>query len=167
MNRVTPQIESFALRLITHETKGSKTTETIAEASFRVFEKLQQKLALLMGNGGYRALLSRALALANAEISWLNMLRVNADGSLDEADELGAQIAPNQMVEGYSALLAQLLGLMVAFIGEKITLGLLSEVWPKFKISKSELESQYAFQNSQDVIIARSAEKKREKISQI
>ena len=37
-------------------------------AVFLVCEKLRPHLAMLMGNAGFRALLSRALALAKAEV---------------------------------------------------------------------------------------------------
>ncbi len=148
MSRITPQIKHFALRLMTHETKGTTSHETITTESFRVFEKLQPQLAVLMGNGGFRALLTRALALAKADVSWLNMVRVTTDGTLDASGGFGTQVTPEQLIEGYSVLLGQLLGLMVTLVGEKITLGLLREVWPKIKISDSEFENQGAHENS-------------------
>ena len=84
-----------------------------------------------MGNGGFRALLSRALALANAEVPWLRAVQVKADGSLEGLEELHAQLDPDEFFEGRVVLLAQLLGLLVAFIGENLTLRLVREVWPK------------------------------------
>ena len=45
--------------------------------------------------------------------------------------ELHAQLYPDEWFEGRVVLLAQLLGLMVAFIGENLTLRLVREVWPK------------------------------------
>jgi len=84
-----------------------------------------------MGKAGFRALLSRALALANAEVPSLRAVRVNADGSLEGFEELYAQLPPEEFFEGRVVLLAQLLGLLVAFIGENLTLRLVREVWPK------------------------------------
>ncbi len=138
---------SFSLRLMTHETKINKSAEIITEESFRVIEKLQPQLALLMGNGGFRALLTRALALAKADVQWLSMVRVNADGTLEATGGFGTQVTPEQLIEGYSVLFAHLLGLMVTLVGEKITLGLLREVWPKIKINDSELANQSAHEN--------------------
>jgi hypothetical protein len=37
-----------------------------------------------LGDGGYRALLARALALASAEVSWLGAVRVKTDGSFEK-----------------------------------------------------------------------------------
>ena len=40
-------------------------------------------------------------------------------------------VDPEELSEGEVVLLAQLLGLLVAFIGEKLTLRLVREVWPQ------------------------------------
>jgi hypothetical protein len=72
-----------------------------------------------MGNTGFHALLSRALALANAEVPWLRAVHVKADGSLEGLDEPGKRKwTRKEIAEGALFLLAQLLGLLVAFIGE-------------------------------------------------
>jgi hypothetical protein len=122
----------FAERLIAYERRDNKSSETKTPAAFLVGEKLRPHLAPLMGNVGFRALLSRALALANAEVPWLRAVHVKAaDGSFQGLDELGAQVDPDEIFEGRVVLLAQLLGLLVAFIGEDLTLRLVREVWPK------------------------------------
>ena len=135
MSRATPKMRDFAERLIGHETRKNKSSETKTPAACRVAEKLRPHLATLMGNVGFRALLSRALALANAEVPWLRAVHVRADGSLEGLDELGAQVDPDEIFEGCVALLAQLLGLLVAFIGEDLTLRLVREVWPKLSLN--------------------------------
>src|SRR5712692_8632062 len=135
MSRATPKMRDFAERLIGHETRKNKSSETKTPAACRVAEKLRPHLATLMGNLGFRALLSRALALANAEVPWLRAVHVNADGSLEGLDELGAHVDPDEIFEGCVALLAQLLGLLVAFIGEDLTLRLVREVWPKLSFN--------------------------------
>ncbi len=88
-----------------------------------------------MGSAGYRALLSRALALAGAEIAWLRSLQVKADGTLPGPKELTEKISPKDMAEGQIVLVAHLLGLLVAFIGEKLTLQLIREIWPKLSLN--------------------------------
>jgi hypothetical protein len=60
-------MRDFAERLIAYETRGNNPSETETSGPFLVGEKLRPQLATLMGNVGFRALLSRALALANAE----------------------------------------------------------------------------------------------------
>jgi hypothetical protein len=86
---------------------------------------------MLMGNGGFRALLARALALAGAEVSWLREVQVKADGTLEGLAALHASLKPAEYREDRVVLLAQLLGLLVAFIGPALTSRLMSEIWPQ------------------------------------
>lgn len=141
MNRATPKMRDFAERLIAYETRENKSSETKTPAAFHVFEKLPPHLATLMGNTGFRALLSRALALATAELPWLRAVHVKSDGSLEGLDELEAQVDSEEISEGRVVLLAQLLGLLVAFIGENLTLWLVREVWPKLSLNDLDLGS--------------------------
>ncbi len=127
-------MRDFAERLIAYETRQNKSSETKTPAACLVGEKLRPHLATLMGNVGFRELLSRALALANVEVPWLRLVHVKADGSFEGLDELGAQVDPDEIFEGCVVLLAQLLGLLVAFIGEDLTLRLGREVWPKLSL---------------------------------
>ena len=134
MSRATPKMRDFAERLIAYETRENKSPETIIPAACLAAEKLRPHLATLMGNLGFRALLSRALALANADVPWLRVLHVKADGSFEGLDELDAQADPDEIFEGCVILLAQLLGLLAAFIGEHLTLRLVREAWPKLSL---------------------------------
>lgn len=136
MSRATPKTRDFAERLIAHETRENRSSETKTPAAFLVGEKLRPQLATLMGDVGFRALLSRALALANAEVPWLRAVHVDADGSFEGADKLGPQVDPDEIFEGCVILLAELLGLLVAFIGEELTLRLVLEVWPKLPLKQ-------------------------------
>ena len=124
-------MRNFSERLIAYETRENKSSETKTSAACLVGEKLRPHLATLMGNVGFRTLLSRALALANAEVPWLRAVHVTAVGSFEGLDDLGAQIDPDEIFEGCVVLLAQLLGLLVAFIGENLTRRLVGEVWPQ------------------------------------
>src|SRR6185437_4317769 len=135
MSRDVPRMRDLAEPLVAYETKANKSSRTKTLAAFLVGEKLRPDLAALMGNVGFRALLSRALALANAEIPWLHAVHVKADGSLEGLDELDAQVEAAELFEGSVVLLAQLLGLLVAFIGEDLTLGLVREIWPKLSLN--------------------------------
>ena len=135
MSRATAKTRDFAERLIAYETRENKSSETKTSAACRIGEKLRPHLATLMGNVGFRALFLRALALANADVPCLRAVHVNADGSLEGLDELEAQVHPDEIFEGCVVLLAQLLGLLVAFIGENLTLRLVREVWPKLSLN--------------------------------
>ena len=138
MNRVSLQMRNVARRLIAYEGRGNKSSATESPVAFPVSEKLRPYLATLMGNGGFRALLSRALALANAEVLWLRAVHVKADGSLEGFEELQAQLDPDEVLEGSIVLLAQLMGLLVAFIGASLTVRLLRDIWPTVPLQDSD-----------------------------
>jgi hypothetical protein len=131
MSRASPQLRQLAQRLIAYETGDAQPSGTETPTGFPVADKLRPPLVTLMGNGGFQAVLSRALALAKVEVPWLRTVHLKPDGSLERLGELEARVDPKQNAEGRVVLLAQLLGLLVAFVGEDLTLRLLREVWPK------------------------------------
>jgi hypothetical protein len=131
VNRATVQMRNFAERLIHYETPKKDAFGVADAATIAVTERLRPHLATLMGNGGYRALLARALKLASAEVSWLRTVKVNADGVIEGFEPLRTGLSPAQFREGRIVLLAQLLGLLVAFIGPGLTSRLLGEIWPQ------------------------------------
>jgi hypothetical protein len=128
-------MRNSATHLMAHETLKNKSSEAKSSAAFHVTDKLRSHLATLMGNGGFRALLSRALALATVEVSWLRAVHVKADGTLEGLEALHAQLDPAEFLEGRIVLLAQLLGLLVAFIGPSLTSRLVGEVWPQISLA--------------------------------
>lgn len=138
MNRATPPIRKLSTRLLTYETSGKKPSPTTVSAAFRIYEKLRPQLVTLMGDGGCRALLTRALALAKAEVPSFRVVRVHADGTLEVSNETRPPIDPKHLAAGSVVLLAHLLGLLVSFIGAPLTLGLVREVWPDIYLNNSE-----------------------------
>jgi hypothetical protein len=80
---------------------------------------------------GFRALFSRALALANEEVPWLRALHIKADGSLEGLDELEANLDENEIVEGEVVLVARLLELLITFIGPALTVRIIQDAWPR------------------------------------
>ena len=135
MNQSTPQMLDFAERLIACETKGNKSSGTKTPAAFPVCEKLRPHLATLMGNTGFRALLSHALALAEANVPSLRAMQIKADGSLAALDKPEVQADPEERAKGSVVLVAQLLDLLVAFIGETLMLRIVCDVWPKLSLN--------------------------------
>jgi hypothetical protein len=131
MSQASPQMRDLAARLIAFETKGNKSPMSDLPAAVQVCEKLRPHLAMLMGKGGFHAVLSRALAVASAEVEWLVALRVHVDGPLEGWDKAGAQVDAKERMEAGVILVAQLLALLVAFIGDDLTLRFVRDVWPK------------------------------------
>ena len=124
-------MRNIAERLIAHETSESESSGTKTGATFSVCEKLRPHLATLMGSTGYRALLSRALARAEAEVPSLRAVQVDADGSITGFDKLEARAAPDELAKAPVALVVQLFGLLSAFIGEDLMLHIVRDVWPQ------------------------------------
>ena len=121
----------MAQRLLTYEAVAGKNSETTESAAFRVFAKLRRPLITLAGVAGFRSLLSRALTLARAEAPSLSAVQIAADGSLQGLDELEPQINKDQAREGGTILITQLIGLLLTFIGEGLTLSMVQAVWPE------------------------------------
>jgi hypothetical protein len=98
-----------------------------------VLEKLRVSLTRFAGADGFTALLRRALALARAEFPSLHSITEKSDGSLEGLEEVAADKG-NSGADGSNAavaITAHLLGLMVTFIGEPLTVRLVCEAWPE------------------------------------
>lgn len=128
MNRAMPNFHTYAKKLIAYEMSQTVTSELTPTAAFIVIEKLIPHFSALMGETGFRALISRSLMLASAEVVWLRDLRVEKDSSFEGLKELAAKIRPEELAAGGIVVLAQLLGLLMALIGEDLTLRLLSNI---------------------------------------
>lgn len=131
MNRASPRMRSFAKHLIVSAALVSSASEADRGAAFPVTDTLRPHLATLMGKAGVRALFARAMALATAEVSWLHAVQVSPDGDLEGLAAVGSLLDPADFLEGRVVLLAQLLGLLVAFIGPGLTSRLVGEFWPQ------------------------------------
>jgi hypothetical protein len=130
MEQTTSAVRDLARRLLAREAGESEPAGTRGQAALRASEKLRAHLSKLVGVAGFQALLARALALAKAEVAWLDAVRVQPDGSLEGFGETARKQDAHEARKGEVALLAQLLGLLVTFIGEALTLRLLQDVWP-------------------------------------
>ena len=130
MSTASSTIRALAGRLIAIEAARADPRLAPAGATVRVCEKLRLPLSKLAGIAGFRSLLSRALAMATAEVSSLGAVKVGVDGSLVELAGEGRERATALVEDGCVAVVAQLLGLLVTFIGEPLTLCLVRDVWP-------------------------------------
>ena len=126
-----PESRHLAQRLLDYEAVAGKNSEPSESAAFRVFAKLRRPLITLAGVAGFRSLLSRALTLARTEAPSLIAVQVAADGSLKGLDELASQADKQQARNEGAILIAQLIGLLLTFIGEGLTLRLVQDEWPE------------------------------------
>jgi hypothetical protein len=126
-----PESRYLAQRLLTYEAVADENSEAAESAAFRVCAKLRRPLITLAGVAGFRSLLSRALTLARAEAPSLSAVQVGADGSLKGQDEFASQTNKEQARDGGAILIAHLIGLLLTFIGEGLTLRLVQDEWPE------------------------------------
>jgi hypothetical protein len=131
MSRAGPKMRHFAKRLTAYERRANTPSETKTPPAFHVCEKLRVHLTTFMGNNGFRELMSCALPRAKAEIPWLGAVKMKDDGALEGLEELNAKRNPDELFEGGVVLVAQLLRLLTAFIGQTLTLRFVREVWPE------------------------------------
>lgn len=127
MTPTTPAIQDLARRLIAAE--AARNTSEAPLSAVRTCEKIRLPLVKLAGVAGFRSLMARALALATAELPWLHPVHVRSDGSLEGFDAATGDKDAAQAAEAGVVVVAQLLGLLVTFIGEPLTMSLVCDVW--------------------------------------
>lgn len=115
------------------EAEQEAEPDTHVHEAARVFEKLRRSLTRFAGAEGFTALLKRALALASSELPAARTLRVSPDGGLEGLDALIAD-ADGVGGEAATAITAHLLGLLVTFVGQSLTLRLMQDAWPDASI---------------------------------
>ena len=122
-------MRALAVRLLAAERSRPPVSNQHLYEAVRVCEKLRLSLTRFAGADGFSSLLRRSLVLARAEVPSLDRIAVNPDCSMDGLEALAADEADGG-AEAAVALAAHLLGLLVTFIGEPLTLRLVRESWP-------------------------------------
>ena len=128
----TPATRQLAQRLLAYEEVETIPGTADMHAVCLVCDKLRRPLTTLAGAAGFRSLLARALTLAKQESPVLGSWKVKPDGSLDGLNGEAAQSG--------AVLIAHLIGLMITFIGQSLTLRLLHDVWLDLPGSENKLE---------------------------
>jgi len=141
MSALSPNLLTLSRQLLDGE-RGVGDSSTGPEGMLmQACARLRIPLKKLAGTAGYSSLLSRALALATRQVPALDHLRISADGSLTGLQEALPDSARAQVLQDGAALfLAQLLDLLVSFIGQSLTVSLVRETWPEAPIDHAVLE---------------------------
>jgi len=133
----SPEMRDLAQRLLAYEAFADETSEPADSATSRVYEKLRQSLGAFAGVAGFQSLATRALALARTEVPSLSAVQVSADGALQGLSEIEQQFDIDKVEAGeFPAgvggiiLISRLLGLLLIFLGEALTLSILRNAWP-------------------------------------
>ena len=139
---------ALAERLLAYEINAAKSSEPLESAILRVYERLRKCLGEVAGVSGFQSLATRALALAKTEAPSLSAARIAVDGSLQglgdfeqSIDFEKVQAAESPTFEAGRILIARLLGLLLLFLGEALTLRLLRSAWPSEAIDEFSSEN--------------------------
>ena len=109
--------------------EAANRAEAEVHEAVRVCEKLRISLTRFAGADGFTSLLRRALALARSEVAALDGIKVSSHGSLEGLEALAAQ-SDHEATQAAVAMTANLLALLMTFIGQPLTLRLVREAWP-------------------------------------
>jgi len=118
----------LARSLIASEADEATAPLLTEPATVRVYERLRRQLGAPVGRDGFQALASRALALAKPESPRLSTVQLTEDGSLRGFGEVESELNVDEEGEAGVILIAQLLGLFLAFLGEATTLRLIEDL---------------------------------------
>jgi hypothetical protein len=77
--------------------------------------------------------MNRSRSMAGEEFPWMLDLKIDAQGSWENLDEIAAQRSQSAVTEGEGALVAHLISLLVIFIGPSLTVGLLHDIWSEME----------------------------------
>jgi hypothetical protein len=133
----SPKTRDLARCLLNYEAMLAASSESTEPATLGVYEKLRQSLSVIAGTAAFESLAFRALTQAKSEEPSLSAVQLTQDGSLQGLRELEPH--PNidkdlagkfPAGEGGIILIARLLGLLLIFLGEPLTISLLRVTWP-------------------------------------
>jgi len=122
-----------ARQLLVFEAGGQIRAEEFARAVERACRRLRLRLANAIGPVGFDSLLTRALRLAQGEVTTLERIAFAEDSelSLQGAHEFAATHDPVATGDTFVAILAHFIWLLITFIGEDLGLHLIRETWPE------------------------------------
>jgi hypothetical protein len=137
MRQATHQQRELARRLFTYEIGQSPETSNLAEIMERACEHLHERLALFIGASGFHALFTRALRITKAEFPFLQPVEAGEHPIclLEGSREAIMGQATAEVREGFAAVLANFIWLLVTFIGEDLALRWVQEVWSEVPLN--------------------------------
>ena len=125
-------LRQLALKVLAQYGGPAAGAEALAAAAQRAYDDLARVSAPLIGQVGVDALTGRAVHLAQRAHPWLVHTRAPEQwkGPFDQIIFCLEQQDPAVATEAAGAVFGTLTGLIVSFIGEPLTVGLLRQAWP-------------------------------------
>jgi hypothetical protein len=128
MNKPSATQVNRAKRVLAQEGDAGRSSEECAAASWRVYEKLNARLAPLLGSAGVEALFVRSAKLAQAQFG--SLAQVATPGGMKSLGAALQALDPAAATEVAAALFGTFLELMNTFIGDRLTVLILRSAWP-------------------------------------
>lgn len=133
--------DDVARALVMHETGGSNDPDVVADAVEGICRYVASELEGMLGSGGVRSLMTRALHLARREHPSLESVTMSPGPVIGFTGLTEAMASRNPTaVAAGTSVLAQLLGLLVALLGEDLGLQPVRKFWPHVAPSVREVE---------------------------
>jgi hypothetical protein len=119
-------------RALTREAGTNADAKALGAAALRMYDTLAGQLALLIGEGGVRALTARSLHLVRQDFPWLAEAREPrpTDGPFAQIAFRLERQEPAVATQAAAAVLATLAGLLATLIGETLTMRVFRTAWP-------------------------------------
>ena len=127
-----PALRQLALTVLAQYSGSEEGAAVLASAARRAYDDLTNVSTPLIGQVGVDALIGRALHLAQREYPWLPAATESGPANEPFAQVIvsSSQQTPAVATDGIAAVFATFAGLLVTFIGEPLTTGLLRKAWP-------------------------------------
>jgi len=144
MRYATPRFRHAAERLLAHVAGGElATSETLAEASGCLLDRLSHRVAQVIGPAGVEAIFRRAVKLSTAEFAFLDDRIVPRERGVSLVEALRACLReqkPEVIREVSVILFATFAGLLATVIGDRLAWILLQQIWPDVLLSEGGLQ---------------------------
>ena len=124
----------LAKRLLAQEAGNLRNPQDVLAAAVSVCRKSYLEIGQFVGTDGFKALLTRALHLARAEFSFLEVVQVGEcsdDEYLVGIADAVSQREIEEVTEGIAAVLGGVFDLLSTFIGDDLAMRMIHRRWPE------------------------------------
>ncbi len=151
MKRPTRPFYDLGRRLLAQEAEGRAASADLSTAVEAVFQKLQARLAVLLGKAGFQSVLARALHLAQTEQPLLKAVEVEpapnnpaAGIPLKGLRESVAGGDAGAVATALTTLIGSFIWLLAALVGEDLVRRELRRIWPALSFPEAGSGSEEA-----------------------